>query len=421
MREDAPLDVIVYGASGYTGRLVAEHLQQNYGADTGTKVKGEKLKWALAGRSRERLEAVRRDLGIAESVPLLTADCEDKDALHKMIMQGKAVISTVGPYQLYGKTLVGLCAETGTDYLDLCGEPNFMADMIKAHHETAQKNAARIVFSCGFDSAPFDLGVQFLAYEGHKRIGHRGAQGPFDSIATRVLAMEGSFSGGTAASMTATMEALKREPALGALLANPFALTAKGEGAEQPDMGKAREDAAIGSWVAPFIMAPINTKNIHRANEVMGYPYGEKLIYDEMLCTGAGEQGKARAESPAAQNPFGDAMPKPGEGPSKEERERGFYKILILGYRKDNIFLSALVTGDKDPGYGSTSKILAESALCLVESCWGLDGGCHTPASSMGLTLRYRLTQKAGLTFDFLGDGPGPARETAHKILSPQT
>lgn len=402
MREDAPLDVIVYGASGYTGRLVAEHLQQTY---------GEKLKWALAGRNRDKLEAVRRDLGIAQSVPLLTADCEDADALGKMIMQGKAVISTVGPYQLYGKTLVRLCAETGTDYLDLCGEPNFMAEMIKAHHDTAQKNAARIIFSCGFDSIPFDLGVQFLAYEGHKSIGHRGAQGPYDRMATRVLAMQGSFSGGTAASMTATMEALKRDPALAAMLTNPFALTAKGEGAEQPDMGKAYQDEKLNSWVAPFIMAPINTKTIHRSNEVMGYPYGEKLVYEEMLCTGPGDAGKARAESPAAQNPFGDKMPQPGEGPSKEERDAGFYKILILGYREGGLVQSALVTGDKDPGYGSTSKMLAESALCLVESCWGLDGGCYTPASSMGITLRYRLTQKAGLQFQFLGQGLGPPQK----------
>ena len=412
MRDDAPLDLVIYGASGYTGRLVAEYVQQTY---------GDTLKWGLAGRTQAKLEAVRNELGISQNVPILTADCDDADALRKMAMQAKVVATTVGPYQKYGATLLGLCAETGTDYVDLCGEPNFMSDMIKAHHETAQKNAARIIFSCGFDSIPFDLGVQFLAYEGHKAIGHRGAQGPFDSMATRMLAMQGSFSGGTAASMTATMEALKQKPELAALLTNPFALTEKGEGAEQPPMNEARQDESVQSWLAPFVMAPINTKNIHRSNELMGYPYGEKLVYDEMTCTGAGDAGKARAENPNAQNPFGENLPKPGEGPSKEEREAGFYKILIVGYRNDKIKMSALVTGDKDPGYGSTSKMLTESALCLKESCWGMDGGIYTPASSMGITLRYRLTQKAGLTFELLDQGPGPARKAVQAAFaSPQ-
>jgi short subunit dehydrogenase-like uncharacterized protein len=212
--------------------------------------------------------------------------------------------------------------------------------------------------------------------------------------------MNGEFSGGTAASLGATMAALKTNPALINILANPFSLANGFQGPTQPSDAKAYEDEAIGAWVAPFIMAPINTKNVHRSNALLGHLYGENFEYDEMMVTGRGDQGKAVAEMMATSNPLGgDDAPKPGEGPSKESREAGHYDVLFLGTNARGDSLKASVTGDMDPGYGSTSKMIAESALCIIQDCTDLPGGIYTPAPAMGDKLITRLTSKAGLTF----------------------
>jgi short subunit dehydrogenase-like uncharacterized protein len=378
-------DVIVYGATGYTGRLVAEYIAVAY---------PQGVRWAMAGRSLTKLEAVRAEMGISADVPLITANADDPASLRAMCERTTVVITTVGPYQLYGSDLVAACAATGTAYVDLCGEPAWMRRMIDAHHEQAKASGARIVFSCGFDSIPFDLGVLTLQEAAMARFGR-----PVPRVKGRVRTMKGGFSGGTAASLKATMAAAAKDPSLIALLASPFALTPGHKGASQPTGLIPEYDRTIDAWVAPFVMAPINTKNVHRTNFLLGQRYGDDFVYDEMMVAGLGEMGKAAAEALAKLNPFaGDKGPKPGEGPTKEERENGSYDVLFAGLMPDGTRIDAVVTGDRDPGYGSTSRMLAESALCLVQDVEG-EGGIWTPGALMGPELRERLIARAGMTF----------------------
>jgi len=377
---------IVYGATGFTGRLVAEYLAERYPA----------LNWAMAGRSQAKLEQVRAEIGAPATIPLVTADAADPASLAAMVQRTDVVITTIGPYQLYGTPLVAACAAHGTAYVDLCGEPGWMREMIDAHDAQAKQSGARIVFSCGFDSIPFDLGVQQLQKLCTERFG-----APAPRIKGRVRSMQGGFSGGTAASLKATLAAAARNPSLIKLLASPFALTPGFEGPDQPNGLLPHYDTALGAWVAPFIMAPINTKNVHRTNALLGTPYGRDFRYDEMMVApGLGELGKAAAEAIAKANPLGgEGGPKPGEGPSKQERENGFYDILFIAEYPDGRTARLSVKGDRDPGYGSTSKMIAESALCLVEDVLGKGGGVWTPGAIMGDPLVRRLEAKAGLTF----------------------
>lgn len=388
MSNSKDFNVIIYGASGYTGRLVAEYMQNQYGA-------GGDVKWAMAGRSESKLAAVRDEMGISSDIPLVVADAADPEQVKAMAERAKCICTTVGPYQLYGEPLVAACAETGTDYVDLCGEPGWMHEMIEKHESKAMETGARIVFSCGFDSIPFDLGVHFLQETANAKLGK-----PVPRVKGRMRAMEGKFSGGTAASLGATMAALKENPALLQVLANPFSLTGGFQGPEQPAGNKPEYDEDLGSWAAPFVMAPINTKNVHRSNALMSHAYGENFVYDEMVLTGPGEAGEQAANFLATTDMIGgDDAPKPGEGPTKEERENGHYDALFVGYTEDGGKIAISVKGDKDPGYGSTSKMIAEAALCIANDCADTPGGIYTPAPAMGAKLRQRLEANAGLTF----------------------
>ena len=383
-------DVIVFGATGYTGKLVAEYMKDQYGDD-------ENIKWAIAGRNMEKLMLVKNDLGLKDEIEMIEVDSSDIDALNKMTCSTKCVLTTVGPYQLYGSDLVQSCASNGTDYVDLTGEPGWMYEMINLCKEQAEKSGSRIVFSCGFDSIPFDLGVYFLQKAFIEKNGK-----PAERIRGRVQAMNGEFSGGTIASLGATMATLKEKPELIKVLANPFSLSEGFEGPPQPDDSKVILDEKINMWVAPFVMAPINTKNIHRSNFLLNHMYGENFEYDEMMIAGEGEDGKIIADAMTTANPMGgDNVPQPGEGPSRDSREQGNYDVLFVADSGDET-MQARVTGDMDPGYGSTSKMIAESALCLVKDCDVLPGGIYTPAPSMGETLISRLVQRAGLTFDLI-------------------
>lgn len=385
-KSKAEFDIIVYGASGFTGRLVAEYL-----------VKRGIGRWAMAGRSAAKLAEVRDLIGAPKDTPLVEADASAPETLAAMCNRARVIITTVGPYQLYGPELVRACAETGTDYVDLCGEPAWMRQMIDAHDATAKASGARIVFSCGFDSIPFDLGVWFLQQEAIRRHG-----GPAPRVKGRVRKMQGGASGGTIASLAETMKAAARDLSIVGLLRSPFALTPGFEGPSQPSGMIPEYDGATGTWTAPFVMAPINTKNVHRSNFLLGHPYGRDFTYDEMVMTTIGDAGKAIAEGIAtalkSANPFGDGpQPKPGEGPSAEEREAGFYDILFIGEYPDGKSIRASVKGDRDPGYGSTSKMIAESALTLLET--DTPGGVVTPGAIMAAPLIARLEAHAGLTF----------------------
>ncbi|HAZ79932.1 MAG TPA: saccharopine dehydrogenase [Porticoccaceae bacterium] len=387
MSHTKELDIIVYGATGFTGRLVAEYLNERYGVNT-------EIKWAMAGRNLEKLTAVRDEMGIPVDIPLLKIDPQDTSAINSMVKSASVILTTVGPYQLYGNELVAACAAAGTDYVDLCGEPAWMHKMIAEHSEAAQASGARIVFSCGFDSVPFDLGVFFLQQHAQKALGTMVSR-----VKGRVRAMKGTFSGGTLASFRETMAAAGRDRNLINVLRNPFSLTPGFQGAEQPLGNKPEYDEAVESWIAPFVMASINTKNIHRSNLLLKHAYGEDFVYDEMMVTGPGEKGKAVAEAVTNDTSMAESKTKPGEGPSKEERETGFYDVLMVGEHTDGRSVRISVKGDKDPGYGSTSKMIAESAVCLVKNPDLGSGGIWTTAPVMGEALIKRLQENAGLTF----------------------
>ena len=387
---DREFDVVIFGASGYTGKLVAEYMHDQYGTD-------HSIKYAIAGRNIEKLLEVKKDLRLNEDISILEVDSSNLDSLDKMTRSARCILTTVGPYQLYGSKLVESCARNGTDYVDLTGEPGWMYEMINAHKETAQKSGARIVFSCGFDSIPFDLGVYFVQNAAKEKFGK-----PAPHVRGRVKAMNGEFSGGTIASLGATMSTLKEKPELIKVLANPFSLTEGFEGPSQLDDSKPLLDEKMNMWLSPFVMAPINTKNIHRSNALLDHAYGEDFCYDEMMIAGEGDEGEQMAKAMSSGNPMGgDNLPQPGEGPSKESREKGNYDILFFADLEEKS-IEARVTGDMDPGYGSTSKMIAESALCLVQDCPDLAGGIYTPAPSMGEKLIDRLIKKAGLTFDIV-------------------
>jgi len=397
-------DVIVFGATGFTGRLVAEYLNAKYGT-AGT------VTWAMAGRSAAKLAEVRDLIGAPASLPFITVDANDAAALAVLVARTKVVITTVGPYQLYGEHLVRACAAAGTDYVDLCGEPGWMAHMIPQLEATAKNSGARIVFSCGFDSIPFDLGVVFLQEQAQKQFGQ-----PLNCVHGRVKVMKGKMSGGTLASALATIERLGREPQLAKTMADPFALTPGFKGPQQPDGESASYDEWAQSWTGPFVMATINTKNIHRSNALLGHPWGKDFVYDEKMLSGDGDRGMARAKKLARSTRIQNALlvfaptrallrrfalPKPGEGPDRAAREAGRYEIVFIGETANGQRLRATVKGDRDPGYGSTCKMIAESTLCLVQDVDrnSTGGGVWTPGSAMGAVLIRRLEADAGLQF----------------------
>jgi short subunit dehydrogenase-like uncharacterized protein len=313
------------------------------------------------------------------------ADADDPKSLEAMVRRAKAVITTVGPYQLYGEPLVAACVAAGTDCLDLCGEPNWMAQIVRKYDAAAKVSGARIVHSCGFDSIPFELGVFFAEETAKAKL---GAYVP--RVKGRLRAMQGGLSGGTAASGAATMAAIQKDPSLLALMMNPFALTPGFEGPPQPTANAIEHDEDLGAEVGPFMMAVINTKNVHRSNALLGHPWGTDFAYDEMAVVTPG--------APAAFD-MATGAPKPGEGPSKAEREAGFFDVVFVGVAPDGRKVKVSIKGDRDPGYGSTSKMLAEAAICLVRDAKTAPGGVWTPGAVMGSKLIERLEANAGLTF----------------------
>jgi short subunit dehydrogenase-like uncharacterized protein len=392
-------DVIVYGATGFTGRLVAEYLLKTYGV-------GGEVRWAMAGRDREKLKAVSIELGAPMELPLITVSSGELDALAN---RARVIITTVGPYQLYGEGLLGACVKAGADYIDLCGEPNWMAAMIAKYEAQAKQSGSRIIFSGGFDSIPFDCGVWYLQGKARERFGQ-----PAQHVRGRVRKMKGGASGGTMASMLATFEAVRRDPKIGEQMLDPFALSPE-QLVPQPSGEGAVNDADIPTWSAPFIMAAINTKNVHRTNALTGLSYGRNFTYDEMMATGEGDDGEKRAKAAVNSSNMQRtllgfaptrallkqfALPKPGQGPSKEERENGMFDVLFVGKTPDGRSIRTSVYGEKDPGYGCTSKMISEAALCLNDTPRSTTpGGIYTPAAAMGDALIDRLQARSVLRF----------------------
>jgi short subunit dehydrogenase-like uncharacterized protein len=401
------VDIVLWGAAGFVGRLVAAYLWPKYGAT------GE-VRFALGGREKSELEAVHRDLKADDRLPFLVGDAFDENFLDAMARSAKVIVSTVGPYAKFGSSLVAACAANGTGYCDLSGEAQWMHRMINAHQKDAERTGARIVHSCGFDSIPSDLGVLFLQTQAEKRFGH-----PMNQVKLRVKSMRGGLSGGTVASMLNVVEEVRRDPEVAKIIKNPYALAPEGmrTGIRQPNVSTFEYDADVKSWVAPFVMAAINTRVVHRSNALMGYAWGKDFKYDEAMMMGDGWIGRVRAASFAgalaaflmggyfAPSRFvmkKTLLPKPGEGPSEKQRETGFYKLLLVGKDAGANQLRVKMTGDRDPGYGSTRKMLGETAVCLLKDIGkkDLNGGFWTPATAMGQKLIDRLTESAGLAFE---------------------
>ena len=396
-------DVILWGASGFTGRLVAEYLLKQYGT-------GNDLAWAMAGRNQGKLEKIRTELG-DENIPLVIADSHDRESLEAMVKQTKVVCTTVGPYALYGNLLLEVCVENSVDYCDLTGEVQWMRRTIDAHHEKAKENKVKIVHCCGFDSIPSDMGVFFLQQEAQKQW-----QAYAQEIKYRLMGAKGGPSGGTIASLdNVAIEAQNDPKLMEEVILHPYGLNPRGEqlGKDVPDLRNSMYDEDFEAWIAPFVMAVINTKVVRRSHALNRFPYGKNFTYEEATHLGPGFANRIKASITAT---ITDALfspgsmlkkvidlflPNPGDGPSEKQRETGFFKIILLGKSADGKTLKVKVKGDRDPGYGSTSKMLAESAVCLAKDRENLpeNFGVITPSTAMGEHLLNRLQENSGLTF----------------------
>lgn len=403
MNQSREFDIIIWGASGFTGRLVAEYLFKQYGTSGN-------LKWAMAGRNQQKLETVRATIA-DKSVPIVVADSSDETSIKQMVLRTKVICTTVGPYAIYGSKLVAACVENKAHYCDLAGEVQWMRQMIDKHQQTAQANGVKIVHSCGFDSIPSDMGVYFIQREAKVQKGQRAKK-----ISMRVAAMKGGLSGGTYASLSKVIEQAQKDKTIYKVLTNPYGLnpTDQQEGEDRPDLMSVVFDKTSQSYVGPFIMAGINTKVVRRSNALSNYSYGKDFRYDEATLNGKGFKGKIKGILAAIPLIFMTAkpksvlksianklLPKPGEGPNQEQRENGFFNLRFYVTLEDGSSAMGKVTGDKDPGYGSTSKMLAESAVCLAVDELPKITGVLTPSVAMGDALLQRLEKSSGLTFSF--------------------
>ncbi|KLI65055.1 saccharopine dehydrogenase family protein [Aurantiacibacter marinus] len=400
---DKNLDIIVYGATSFVGQIITRYMHEQFNDGT--------VKWAIAGRSRSKLQQVSDAAGLS-GVEIIVADANDEEALKNMCAKGKVVMSTVGPYALYGDLLVQVCAESGTHYCDLTGEPQWIRKMQERHEATARQSGARIVHCCGFDSIPSDLGVHFLQRHALEKFGQT-----CDRIDMRVAKMKGGASGGTIASMTNMVKEASGDADLRRELKNPYSLCPPDhQFSVRQRSVKMEYDDRYGSWIAPFIMAAINTRVVHRSNALSGNSYGTGFMYEEAMATGKGARGKRMARATTwgmnalmmglAVPPIRwlletKILPKPGEGPSEKEQLEGKFELVFLGTTPKGDTIACRVTGDRDPGYGSTAKMLSQAAACLAQDIpEDVAGGFWTPATLMGDGLVERLQNHAGLTFE---------------------
>jgi short subunit dehydrogenase-like uncharacterized protein len=411
--QEREFDVIFWGASGFTGQLVLDYLVKQYGV-------GKTLKWAIAGRNEEKLSRCAKDAAgdLASEITIIIADSNDVASMESLVKRTKVICTTVGPYAMYGSHMVEACVNHGTHCCDLTGEVQWMRKMIDAHQTAAENSGARIVHTCGFDSIPSDLGVYFLQNLMQER--HQSAA---SEVKFRVAKVAGGMSGGTVASMMNMMEEMKVEPELSQVLADPYALNPRNlpQGKDKNDQAGAIYDEDAQQWTAPFVMAAINTRVVRRTNALLNNQYGEDFRYSESMFTGRGPSGFIKASMISmvsglfmllayfapTRSLLKRVVPAPGEGPSPEDIEKGFFNIELFGRHPEDATknMRVLVTGDKDPGYGATSKMLVESAVCLAQDDLDVAGGFWTPASAMGSTLIKRLQANAGMTFEIKSSG----------------
>lgn len=410
--------VVLYGATSFVGQITAHYLAQ-FLTEQQADDKSKSVTWAIAGRDEDKLKKLQDEIlskqgNKADKVAIIIANSNDEASLDAMTKQTQVLISTVGPYLKYGEPLIKSCAQNGTDYVDLTGEAIFIKDMLDKYQDTAKQSGARIVNSCGFDSIPSDLGVYFTQQQAQDKFNQA-----CETIHMRVKAAKGGVSGGTIASMGTIFEEVAEDKARRKQVANPYLLNddANAPTTRQKNVSKPEYDDDHKRWLAPFVMAVINTLIVHRTNQLLSYEYGREFKYDEAMWMQDGVKGKlmsyglsagllgfasAMMFKPSRELLSKHVLPKSGSGPSKSEQENGFFDIRFFGTTTKQDTISTKVTGDRDPGYGSTSRMLAQSALCLAQdvSQDAVAGGFWTPATAMGDKLIQRLEEHAGLSFE---------------------
>ncbi len=410
-RSEREFEVVLWGATGFTGKLTAEYLLRTYGV-------GRELRWALGGRDVSKLKALRdrlsEETGIdASELPTEVGDAGDAVFLSRLARRSRVICTTVGPYSRRGTALVEACVHSDTDYCDLTGEVHWIRRMIDRFDLEARTTGARIVHSCGFDCVPSDLGVFFMQRQMRERCGVAAPR-----IGLGIHQLSGAVSGGTVASILAILEDATRDPVVLRVLRDPYGLNPQGErsGPDSSERFTAYYDARFEQWAAPFVMSVINTKVVRRSNALLDWAYGRDFRYDEGLLMGGGPVGAAKAGAFAVGSGAAAAalaidplrrlisrwLPQPGDGPSQQKREEGSFELLLVADHPSDSEgpLRGRVRGDRDPGYGSTSKMLAECAVCLARDAIESPGGVWTPAALMGERLLERLPRSAGVTFE---------------------
>ncbi len=385
-------DVVLHGATGFVGRLTAKHLATHAGA----------ARVALSGRSKEKLEALRDELGV--DWPLIVADASDAASMAALAESTTAVATTVGPYAKYGMPLVLACANAGTSYADLTGEVLFVRDSAAAAHDTAVRTGARIVHAAGFDSIPSDLGVQLL----HEQVTADG-EGTLGDTALLAVSMKGGVSGGTIDSLRTQLDVVKADRSLRKVVADPYALSAdrttETETAADKDVMVPTRDALLGRWVAPFVMGPYNTRIVRRSNSLLDHAYGPDFHYREVMSVGTSALAPVLAGGvtaglgalvagmalPPTRALLDRVLPKPGAGPSPKAQAAGHFRVEITTQTSTGARYVATVAAKGDPGYAATAVMLGESALCLGTDELASPGGVTTPAVAMGSLLAARL------------------------------
>ena len=412
------LDMIVFGATSFVGQIICRYLLEEHAEPNFT--------WAMAARSQDKLEQLRAELGEKSvSIPVVIADSFDDTTLMAMCERTEVIISTVGPYAIFGEALVKACANTGTDYCDITGESQWMKRMISRYSDQATSTGARIVHCCGFDSLPSDLGVKFLQEQAWGKFGVYCSE-----VKMRVKVMKGTFSGGTVASGVNAFKEAARDPEIRAEMRDWYSLCPRGHNnsARQRAIGM-EYDKDFRSWVGPFIMAAVNSRVVLRSNALLQERYGNEFRYNEGSLAGDGDKGRKLAKRMKSDGRlFGLVLavpllrwfalkfflPKPGEGPSLREQQEGFYDLQFFGKTDAGDEIRVRVTGDRDPGYGSTAKMLSQAAVSLLRDVDKneVPGGFWTPGSIFNDALYQRLSCYAGLSFEVL-EGESAKEEVA--------
>ena len=395
------LDLIIWGATGFTGQLVSEYINKKYSKST--------LKWGIGGRNKEKVSIAANRLNI-DKKRIFIADSEDIESLIKLTSKTKVICTTVGPYAKLGTNLVKACIKTNTNYCDITGETQWIRKMIDKYHLKAKENKIKIVNSCGFDSIPSDMGVFYSQRKLFEKTGKYA-----NKINMRVAGAKGGISGGTYNSLSNVLEEARIDKEVRKTLTNPYGLNPidKQTGPDKADLQSVAFDKVSNSWISPFVMAGINTKIVRRSHALIDFKYGSNFSYDEATLSGKGFFGQVkgylslvpiflvtRKKGSFIKNIVDYILPKSGEGPSKKTRIKGYYNLRFYLTYQNKIYLSKVI-GDMDPGYGSTSKMLAESAVCLATDKTPETYGILTPSVALGEPLLKRLQENAGLTFIF--------------------